>query len=247
MSSPAPDWHVQVHGLCHWYGRRCAVDSASFALKRGETLGLLGPNGAGKSTTLLLLAGVLSPHAGSIVFSGGHMGAARRARIGLAPQATAFYRELSVDDNLRFFGGLYGLEGKRLRERVEWALGLVGLAARRDDRAGSLSGGMQRRLNLACAAVHEPELLLLDEPTAGVDAASRALLFESLEQLQLRGVTIVYSTHHLDEAERLCDRVAHFEHGSLVAIEAVERTSVSRELVDRRYLPDRSGAPSEAE
>jgi ABC-2 type transport system ATP-binding protein len=247
MSSPAPDWHVHVHGLCHWYGRRCAVDSVSFALKRGETLGLLGPNGAGKSTTLLLLAGVLSPDAGSIVFAGGHTGAARRARIGLAPQGPAFYRELSVEDNLRFFGGLYRLEGKRLRERVEWALGLVGLAARRGDRAGSLSGGMQRRLNLACAAVHEPELLLLDEPTAGVDAASRALLFVSLERLQLRGVTIVYSTHHLDEAERLCDRVAHFERGSIVAIEAVERTSVAREFVARPYLSDRSGAPSEAE
>jgi ABC-2 type transport system ATP-binding protein len=219
----------------------------TFALRRGETLGLLGPNGAGKSTTLLLLAGVLSPHAGSIEFAGGHTGTARRARIGLAPQAPAFYRELDVEDNLRFFGGLYGLEGKHLDERVDRALALVGLAARRGDRAGTLSGGMQRRLNLACAVVHEPELLLLDEPTAGVDAASRALLFESLERLQLRNVTIVYSTHHLDEAERLCDRVAHFEHGSIVAIEAVERSSAARELAERPYLRLETAASSEAE
>jgi ABC-2 type transport system ATP-binding protein len=247
MSSPGPNWHVQVRGLVRWYDRRCAVDSVSFTLGRGETLGLLGPNGAGKSTTLLLLAGVLSPHAGSIEFAGRHTGAARRARIGLAPQAPAFYRELDVEDNLRFFGGLYGLQGKRLDERVDWALALVGLAARRGDRAGTLSGGMQRRLNLACAVVHEPELLLLDEPTAGVDAASRALLFESLERLQLRNVTIVYSTHHLDEAERLCDRVAHFEHGSIVAIESVERSSAARELADRPSLRIETAASSEAE
>jgi ABC-2 type transport system ATP-binding protein len=247
MSSPGPNWHVRVHGLGHRYGRRPAVDSVSFELKRGETLGLLGPNGAGKSTTLLLLAGVLSPHTGSIEFAGGCTGAARRARIGLAPQAPAFYRELGVEDNLRFFGGLYGLAGKLLDERVDRALALVGLAARRGDRAGTLSGGMQRRLNLACSVVHEPELLLLDEPTAGVDAASRALLFESLERLQLRDVTIVYSTHHLDEAERLCDRVAHFEHGSIVAIEAVERSPSARELVERRYLPAQTAAFSEAE
>jgi ABC-2 type transport system ATP-binding protein len=201
------------------------VEAVSFDLARGETLGLLGPNGAGKSTTLLLLAGVLSPDTGSIELAGGHTGSARRARIGFAPQAPAFYRELGVEDNLRFFAGIYGLQGFRLDQRVEWALAWVGLAGRRADRAGTLSGGMQRRLNLACAIVHEPELLLLDEPTAGIDAASRSLVFESLERLQRRGVTIVYSTHHLDEAERLCDRVAYFERGAIVAIEAIARAS----------------------
>ena len=225
MSSRSSSWHVRARGLRHFYGRRCALDGVSFELARGETLGLLGPNGAGKSTTLLLLAGVLEPTAGSIEFASGSTGAARRRHIGLAPQTPAFYRELAVEDNLRFFAALYGLAGRRLRERIEWALDWVGLTGRRGDRAGTLSGGMQRRLNLACAAVHEPELLLLDEPTAGVDAGSRALLFESLERLRQLSVTIVYSTHHLEEAERLCDKVAHFEHGRLVGLEAIARSS----------------------
>jgi ABC-2 type transport system ATP-binding protein len=230
---------VRVQGLRRLYGRRCALDSVSFELNQGETLGLLGPNGAGKTTTLELLAGVRLPDAGSIEFAGGYTGTARRAHIGLAPQSLSIYRELGVEQNLRFFGALYGLKGPRLRERVEWALAWVGLAARRADRAGTLSGGMQRRLNLACAAVHEPKLLLLDEPTVGIDAGSRELVFESLERLQQRGVTIVYSTHHVDEAERLCDRVAHFEHGSIVAIEPVPRSF--EDLRPSRAIDDDSG------
>src|SRR5688572_3803300 len=144
MSIPPPSPLLRVRALRRSFGRRCAVDSVSFELARGEVLGLLGPNGAGKTTTLHLLAGVLPADSGRVEFAGGLHGAARRARIGLAPQSPALYRELSVEDNLRFFGGLYALRGALLRERVEWALGWVGLASRRGDRVGTLSGGMQR-------------------------------------------------------------------------------------------------------
>jgi ABC-2 type transport system ATP-binding protein len=252
MSTPPRPWLLRAERLRRFFGGRCGVDSVSFELTRGETLGFLGPNGAGKSTTLQLMAGVLLPDSGGIQFASGHSGAAQRAHTGLAPQSLAFYRELGVEDNLRFFGGLYGLKGPRLRGRVEWALTWVGLASRRTDRAGTLSGGMQRRLNLACAAVHEPELLLLDEPTAGVDAASRELVFESLQRLRQRGVTVVYSTHHVDEVERLCDRVALFERGRIVAIEPVPKplaeSRVSR-AINRRipYTLNATSATSEAE
>jgi ABC-2 type transport system ATP-binding protein len=245
MSIPAPGRTVvRVKGLRRSFGGRRAVDSVSFELARGEVLGLLGPNGAGKSTTLHLLAGVLLPDAGRIDFANGLHGAARRARVGLAPQSLALYKELGVEDNLRFFGGLYGLAGTLLAERIEWALAWVGLASRRGDRTGTLSGGMQRRLNLACAALHWPDLLLLDEPTAGIDAASRELVFESLLRLRERGTAIVLSTHLADDAPRLCDRVARFEHGRIVAIEVVVRAAAVARPAPARSAGNGSALPS---
>jgi len=212
---------LTVQGLSKSYGSRVAVDAVSFEVCRGETFGLLGPNGAGKSSTLHLLAGLLRPDSGRIVLSTsqGDM----RKSLGLAPQSLSLYPDLTAEENCRFFGQLYGLRGARLKARVEEVLQLAELQDRRKDRVETYSGGMQRRLNLACALVHDPPLLLLDEPTAGVDPQSRHHLFESIEALKQQGKTLIYTTHYIEEAQRLCDRVAIMDGGKILAMDSVER------------------------
>ena len=214
---------VAVAGLRKAYGDRVAVDGLTFDVAAGETFGLLGPNGAGKSTTLMCLMGLLRPDAGTVSLDGGSPeDPATRARLGLAPQSLALYPEMSADENLRFFGAMYGLSGAKLKERVDWALDLAGLADRRADRVQAYSGGMQRRLNLACALVHDPRVILLDEPTAGVDPQSRNHIFESIERLQQDGRTVVYTSHYMEEVQRLCDRVAIVDHGRLLACDSID-------------------------
>ena len=188
----------------------------------GEVLGLLGPNGAGKTTLMHLLAGVLRPDAGTIRMDGLDDPSQPRVRraIGLAPQALAVYPQLTAEENLRFFGRLYGVRRAALATAVADGLALADLAGRAAQRSGTFSGGMNRRLNLACALVHQPSLLLLDEPTAGVDPQSRHHLFEAIRRLHARGITVVYSTHLMEEAEQLCERVAIVDHGRLLAIGA---------------------------
>ena len=202
------------------YGTRTAVDGLSLAVRRGEVLGLLGPNGAGKSTSVAMAAGVVAPDGGAVRLEGGGdpRRPADRARIGVAPQALALYDALSGDANLRFFGAIYGLHGARLAARVQWALDFVGLAPRARDGVATYSGGMKRRLNLAAALVHDPELLLLDEPTVGVDPQSRNALFDNIEALRREGRTVVYTTHYMEEAVRLCDRIAIVDQGRLLAL-----------------------------
>jgi ABC-2 type transport system ATP-binding protein len=202
------------------YGPRRALDRVSFEVRRGETLGLLGVNGAGKTTLVHLLAGIAEPDGGRIAFADGADPRAphARRRVGVAFQELAVYPELEVAENVRFFARLYGLAGRALKDAVDEALERVVLSDRRGCRAKSLSGGMLRRLNLACAIVHRPELLLLDEPTAALDPKTRALLVDGLSRIAESGTTIVLSTHHLDEAEQLCDRVAILDAGRLVAI-----------------------------
>jgi linearmycin/streptolysin S transport system ATP-binding protein len=206
------------------YGSTVAVDGISFDVRRGETFGLLGPNGAGKSTTIHLLVGALRPDAGEVRIDGdGDPTVAEvRRRVGVAPQALALYEEMTGEENLTLFARLQGLCGARLAERVDWALRFAGLADRRKDRVKAYSGGMKRRLNLACALVHDPPVLLLDEPTAGVDPQSRNHLFEAIEGLKEKGRTILYTTHYMEEAERLCDRVAIVDHGKVLAIDDVD-------------------------
>jgi ABC-2 type transport system ATP-binding protein len=211
---------LRVEGVSKAYGARVAVDDVSFTISRGEPIGLLGPNGAGKTTLLHMIAGVLPPDSGRIDL-GGQGIAFERARIGFAPQSLALYPQLSADENLAFFGRLYGLDRQRLRERIQSALELTGLVARRSERVATLSGGMQRRLNLACAIVHEPDLLLLDEPTTGVDPESRQRILDCLAELEAGGLTLVISTHYLEEAEQLCDRIAIFDQGRMVAFDTV--------------------------
>jgi ABC-2 type transport system ATP-binding protein len=211
---------LRFDGVRKSFGATVAVDGLSLAIARGEVLGLLGPNGAGKSTSVNLAVGLLSPDAGTVTIEG--LGrptdTAVRARVGVAPQALAVYELLSGEENLRFFGEVYGLSGAALAGRVEWCLGFVGLTDRARDRVGTYSGGMKRRLNLAAALVHEPDLLLLDEPTVGVDPQSRNQIFDNITALRRSGTTIVYTTHYMEEAERLCDRIAIVDRGRLLAL-----------------------------
>jgi ABC-2 type transport system ATP-binding protein len=207
------------------YGTRKAVDGLSLTVGRGEIFGLLGPNGAGKSTTVALAVGLLVPDSGSVdvLGAGSPANPEVRRRIGVAPQALALYDALTGEENLRFFGAIHGLSGTELDRRVDEALALVVLSDRRKDRAGGYSGGMKRRLNLAAALLHRPELLLLDEPTAGVDPQSRNAIFESVLALRKSGTTVVYTTHYMEEAERLCDRVAIVDAGRVLALDSVPK------------------------
>lgn len=210
------------------FGKIQAVEGLSLNVRQGETLGLLGPNGAGKTTTINMLVGLLQPDSGTVTIGpgrGGQSGSPTqpsvRAMIGVAPQSLAIYDELTASENLSFFGRLYGLRGNALSERVDWALEFSGLTDRRKHRVGTYSGGMKRRLNLAVALIHEPEIVLLDEPTVGVDPQSRNHLFECIERLQKDGLTLLYTTHYMEEAQRLCNRVAIIDHGKLLAIDSV--------------------------
>lgn len=208
------------------FGQTVAVDGLSLSIRPGEVFGLLGPNGAGKSTTIAMAVGLLRPDAGTVELTGdggGDPALARvRSRIGVAPQSLAVYEELSGEENLEFFGSLYGLSGAGLRDRVGEVLELVGLKDRGKDRAGAYSGGMKRRLNLAAAIMHDPPLVLLDEPTAGVDPQSRSAIFDIVLRMKERGRTVVYTTHYMEEAQRLCDRVGIIDHGKLLALDTVE-------------------------
>ena len=203
------------------FGQIVAVDGLSLSVRKGEVLGLLGPNGAGKSTSVSLAVGLLAPDVGHGHDRGPRQSRRRRRcaqKIGVAPQALALYDLLTGEENLRFFGEVYGLSGATLDERVKWCLDFVGLTDRKGDRAGGYSGGMKRRLNLAAALLHDPELLLLDEPTVGVDPQSRNKIFENIEALHRDGRTIIYTTHYMEEAERLCDRIAIIDAGKLLAL-----------------------------
>lgn len=215
---------IKLVSLRKTFGPIVAVDDLTLEIQRGEVFGLLGPNGAGKTTTVNLAIGLLTPDAGTVELDGqgGPEDAAVRRNIGVAPQEMAIYDELTGEENVSFFARLQGMKGDRLAERVAWALEFVGLTDRRRDRAKTYSGGMQRRLNLAIALVHDPALLLLDEPTVGVDPQSRNAIFDRIEALQASGRTIVYTTHYMEEAQRLCDRVCIIDHGKVLALDTVE-------------------------
>jgi ABC-2 type transport system ATP-binding protein len=204
------------------YGALVAVDGLSLAIQRGEVLGLLGPNGAGKSTSVNLAVGLLAPDTGRVTVNGKDPRSAdARRQLGVAPQSLALYDMLSGRENLRFFGQMYGLSGNTLKDRVNWGLEFGGLMDRANDRVVTYSGGMKRRLNLAAALVHDPQLILLDEPTVGVDPQSRNQIFENILALKRLGRTLIYTTHYMEEAERLCDRVAVIDHGKLLALGSV--------------------------
>jgi ABC-2 type transport system ATP-binding protein len=214
---------IEVSNLKKSYGSLIAVDGVSLSIQKGEMFGLLGPNGAGKSTTISIMAGLLKPDSGFAKIGGEDpTSPTARKRIGLAPQALAIYERLTAEENLLFFGKLSGLSGANLAERATWALALAGLADRRKDIVGTFSGGMKRRLNLVCALVHAPEVVFLDEPTVGVDPQSRNFLFDTVEKLRDEGLTIIYTTHYMEEAERLCDRVAIMDQGKILGLGAVE-------------------------
>jgi ABC-2 type transport system ATP-binding protein len=216
---------LQLTNVHKAFGAIVAVDGLSLSIRQGEVFGLLGPNGAGKTTTVNMAVGLLRPDQGTIELKG--VGSPDqpyvRAKIGVATQALALYDDLTGEENLSFFGKLQGLSGRRLAERVGWALEFVTLSDRRRDRVKTYSGGMKRRLNLAVAVIHDPPLLLLDEPTVGVDPQSRNAIFENILALRKQGRTVVYTTHYMEEAQRLCDRVGIMDHGRLLALDTVEQ------------------------
>ncbi len=214
---------LQLHDVRKSYGSKVAVDGISLAVAPGEVLGLLGPNGAGKTTTISMAVGLLEPDSGTIEV--GNLGPptrrSARAQIGVATQMLALYDEMSALENLVFFGRMQGLSGQRLSDRASACLDLVGLSDVARDRVSTFSGGMKRRLNLAVAVVHEPRLILLDEPTVGVDPQSRNAIFERVLELRAEGRAVVYTTHYMEEAQRLCDRIAIVDHGRLLGLDTV--------------------------
>jgi len=227
---PAADVVLRADGLVRRFGERVAVDGVGFEIRRGETYGLLGPNGAGKTTTISMVAGILEPDAGSVTVAGLEMttrAGKAKSRIGLVPQEVALYSDLSAVENLRFFGRLQGLSGAALATRIRTVLEVVGLSDRGGERIDGYSGGMRRRANIAAGLLHEPELLILDEPTVGVDPQSRNQILESIETLGGAGLAVLYTTHYMEEAERLCDRVGIIDEGRIVA-EGTRRELVAR-------------------
>lgn len=211
---------LEAKSLQKSYGKVKAVDGVSLRAERSQTIGLLGPNGAGKTTTISMIAGLLKPDSGEVLIEGEALRSDTdpvKRKIGLVPQNIALYDELPALENLKFFGALYEMHGAALKRAIEDALTLVGLSDRAKDKVGTFSGGMKRRLNLAAALLHDPQILLLDEPTVGVDPQSRNAIFDNLETLKARGKTLVYTTHYMEEAERLCDRIIIIDHGKVIA------------------------------
>ncbi len=207
-------------GLERSFGELKAVQGVSLSVDVGETYGLLGPNGAGKTTCISMIAGLLEPDAGTVTVAGQRMGpraSAAKSEVGLVPQELAIYPDLSARENLDFFARLYGLVSGRRKQRVDEVLEVIGLTDRAGDRAGTYSGGMKRRLNIGIGMLHEPRLLILDEPTVGVDPQSRNAILESVETLATDGMGVLYTTHYMEEAERLCDRIGIIDQGTLVA------------------------------
>ncbi|MCL4116631.1 UNVERIFIED_CONTAM: hypothetical protein GTU68_028872 [Idotea baltica] len=221
---------LHVENLTKSFGDRVVVDDLSFEIEPGQTFGLLGPNGAGKTTAISMICGLLKPDAGIVrlderAVSVDAVGI--RRHIGYVPQAIAVYPDLSAAENLEFFGRLQGLKGTTLANRVSVVLDVLGLSDRRGDRAETFSGGMQRRLNIGLGLLHEPDLLVLDEPTVGVDPQSRNSILDAVEELSARGLALLYTTHYMEEAERLCDQLVIMDEGATIA------AGTKRELVSQ--------------
>jgi ABC-2 type transport system ATP-binding protein len=216
---------LEVNGLSKSYGKQMAISGVSFRADRGETIGLLGPNGAGKTTTVSIIAGLLNADSGEFLIEGNKVKSDTdplKLKIGLVPQDMALYDQLTARDNLTFFAALYSISGGSAKQAIDDALNLVALSDRASDKVKTFSGGMKRRLNLAAALLHDPQILLLDEPTVGVDPQSRNAIFDNLETLKKRGKTLIYTTHYMEEAERLCDRIVIVDHGKVVANDTLQ-------------------------
>ena len=251
-ANPAPALQtatpLRVDSLVKRYGQTLAVDGISLSLVPGECLGLLGPNGAGKSTLIRAIAGRVIPDAGSIAVFGSPAGSpAARAALGWVPQELAIYPRLTSKENLRSFGRYYGLTGKKLADAVAWCLNWAALEDRAGDLARKLSGGMKRRLNMAAGLIHQPRLVLMDEPTVGVDPQSRNRIFEMIEALRAQGMTIIYTTHYMEEAERLCDRIAIVDHGRIIALDTKEALVQSAFASRSQVLARVDGPPAAVE
>jgi ABC-2 type transport system ATP-binding protein len=249
---------LTVRGAEKRYGGTRALAGVDLTLARGRWLGLLGPNGAGKTTLVRAIAGRVRLDAGRITLYGAELDAnsdrAREARrrLGVVPQELALYERLTAVENLTVFGQLHGVTGRTLRERVSWALAWSALADRAGDRVAGFSGGMKRRLNIACSVLHQPDVLLLDEPTVGVDPQSREAIWEMLDELRARGTALLLTTHHLDEAQEVCEEIVIVDHGRVVAAGTLEAL-IAENLGARRSVvlsveraPGRAGETADA-
>ena len=224
--------HVQVSDLVKTFGKIEAVRGVSFTISTGEIFGLLGPNGAGKSTTINMMCGYIPPTSGDTTIDGVSVTQEPmkvKRMIGVVPQEIALYKDLNAMENLEFFSELYGMPKKERRERAEDVLHFVGLYDRRKDAIKTFSGGMQRRVNMAIALVHTPGFLMLDEPTVGVDPQSRENIFDTIEKLRDQGTTILYTTHYMEEAERLCNHIAIMDEGRIIAMGTLEQLLALRD------------------
>lgn len=220
---------VEIRGLVKKYDDTLAVNNINLNIEEGEIYGLLGPNGAGKSTTISLICSLLHPTSGTIKVLGENIrknALEAKRKIGLVPQVISVYTDFTAYENIRFFGELYGLRGSELKESIEEALEFTGLLEYRNKKAKEFSGGMLRRLNIACAIIHHPRLLIMDEPTVGVDPQSRNHILQAVKNLNKQGVTVIYSTHYMEEAEHLCSKIAIIDKGNII----VEGTK--EELID---------------
>ena len=212
---------LEVQDLVKKYGDFTAVKGISFTIKEGEIFSLLGPNGAGKTTTISMLSTLYTPTSGDATIAGHSVTKNPmdvRNAIGVVPQELALYEELSARENLIFWGQMYGLSGSALKERVEEVLGQIGLLDKAKDRVKTYSGGMKRRVNIGVGLLHKPKLLFMDEPTVGIDPQSRRAILDTVKDLNKQGMTVLYTTHYMEEAEELSDRVGIIDHGELIAI-----------------------------
>jgi ABC-2 type transport system ATP-binding protein len=216
---------LEVCNLRKTFGNVVAVEDVSFSVAAGEVFGLLGPNGAGKSTTMNMVVGLLAPDSGAIRLNGKEVSVNNRELrtiLGVVPQDLAIYPDLTAKENLDFFGRLYGIRGRTLKQRIDEALERTQLTARANDRAETFSGGMKRRLNFGVALLHRPQLMILDEPTVGVDPQSRAHLLDCVRALAAEGVAAVYASHYMEEVEALCARVAIVDRGRVLACDHLQ-------------------------
>lgn len=228
---------IEVKNLQKSYAGHLAIKDISFTIHKGEFYGLLGPNGAGKTTTLSIISSILKPDQGEVLIKGKNLNTSvseLKEIIGVVPQEIALYDELSAYENLIFWGKLYRVPKKELVERIDKTLDLFGLSDRKNDLIKTYSGGMKRRINIAAALLHQPEILFMDEPTVGIDPQSRNLIFEVIEKLHRGGMTIIYTTHYMEEAERLCDRIGIIDKGEIIAegsLEELRSTSAIKEMI----------------
>jgi ABC-2 type transport system ATP-binding protein len=212
---------VAVQGLVKRFGDLVAVDNVEFSIAEGEIFGLLGPNGAGKTTTISMISGLIEPSSGDVIVAGDSVRKKPRAvkrSLGVVPQEIALYPTLTARENLQFWGRMYGMTGKELSSAVDEALEIAGLADRAKERIEKYSGGMKRRINIAAGILHKPRVLLMDEPTVGIDPQSRNHILEQVKELNTAGMTVLYTSHYMEEVELLCDRVAIVDHGKVIAM-----------------------------
>ena len=227
---------IQVRSVSKSFGNIEAVCDVSFNINKGEIFGILGPNGAGKSTIVNILNTLIKPDRGDVIIDGVNIkgdGDTIKLIMGVVPQEIALYEELTAYENLMFWGGLYNIPKKELREKTENTLEIVDLSSRKNDRIKTFSGGMKRRINIACSLLHNPRILVLDEPTVGVDPQNRNHIFEVIERLHEEGMTIIYTTHYMEEAERFCDKIAIMDVGHIIALGTLKEL---REISDARDL-----------